>query len=85
MNIKVEYINDNTPNLAVKRNPIIINWLKQYLRSSYRKGSKYLHYNGIIFAYIRYDNKLYVICPFFIAKIGLRNFKKYCRTNKHLV
>lgn len=82
----MEYINDHITNYAFRRDPIVISWLKQYLRSSYKKGKNYLYYKGLILCYFQYNNKLIIIGPFLniIAKIGLRNFKKYCRTKKDL-
>lgn len=74
------------------RDPIIICWIKSYLKSSYRVGNIYLHYNGEVTHYclsIDYSkakhhktNRLLVYngqC--LIANLGIYNFKKYCRTS----
>lgn len=73
-----------------RKDPIIISWIKNYLKSSYRVNGNYLHYNGEITHYrtskeiIHLPHKLNRLLIYnnknLIANIGIYNFKKYCRT-----
>lgn len=74
------------------KDPIIIGWIKRYLKSSYRVNNMYLHYNGEVTHYClsidssktghHKTNRLLVYNgQYLIANLGIYNFKKYCRTS----
>lgn len=82
MTLATKFINED--------NPIVIDWLKSYLRSSYRYFD-YLHYDGEIThylkkvdyrrAYAHKTNRLLVYNKnILIANISIYKFKRYCRT-----
>lgn len=75
-----------------RRDPIIINWIKYYLGSSYRVNGAYFHYKGSITHYYSVidlskasahkTNRLLVYNGnMLVADIGIYKFKRYCRTS----
>ena len=74
-----------------RRDPIIINWIKCYLKSSYKINDSYFHYKGNIThyysvidlskAFAHKTNRLLVYNGnMLVADIGIYKFKRYCRT-----
>ena len=65
-----------------RKDPIIISWIQDYLRRSYRLNDTYLHYTGDITHYYSVVNppRLLAFCgDKLIADMGMHKFKQFCR------